>query len=124
VVLALLSANDVFAATEQQPPLPLEAVPYLTVPLAHLPGGGPAIAGAAATNMRVLGLSSSKVMAKAPLRPPPGEWMRVNLRCVGTVPLVCRALRLTVSAASGTKQSTRCAGDLALCLEHAAVVLL
>jgi hypothetical protein len=80
VVLALLSADDVLAATQRQPLLPLEAVPYLTVPFTHLVGGAAAIAGVAATNMRVLGLSSSKVVAKAPLRPTPGEWMRVSMR--------------------------------------------
>eukprot|EP00775_Hariotina_reticulata_P008419 gene8419-8603_t len=80
VVFALLSAEDVLAATQQQPPLPLVAVPYLTVPFTHLPGGSAAVAGAAATNLRALGLSSSRVMAKVPLRPTPGEWMRVEMR--------------------------------------------
>lgn len=80
MVFALLAAEDVLAATQQQPPLLLVAVPYLTVPFTHLPGGGAAIARAAATNLRALGLSSSRVMAKVPLRPTPGEWMRVEMR--------------------------------------------
>ncbi|WIA43921.1 hypothetical protein OEZ86_010325 [Tetradesmus obliquus] len=80
VATTLLSAADVAAAAAAA--IPLAALPRMTLPFGHPPAGSAGVEQTAAANLKALGLSSSSLLAKAPLQPPPGEWMRYSCRMV------------------------------------------
>jgi hypothetical protein len=52
----------------------------MTLPFGHPPTGSAGVELTAAANLRALGLGSSSMLAKAPLQPPPGEWMRYSCK--------------------------------------------